>query len=108
MNEGKPASPFTPGSSPAGDAGIDAEETLWTGGYSAKAMYGSWLGALVLSVVAIVAVFVLPLEPSVAWMGLAALLVILWGGLGLLLAYRKLAAHYELTNQRFIHKSGVL
>jgi phage terminase Nu1 subunit (DNA packaging protein) len=34
--------------------------------------------------------------------------VAVWGALFLLLTYRKLLNFYQLTNQRFIHKEGIL
>jgi len=33
---------------------------------------------------------------------------VLWIFLGVAFAYKKLSVHYELTTQRFIHKSGIL
>jgi len=79
------------------------EETLWSGGYSAKAMYGTWLVLFLLTVVLIVPMFLQPDWTIV----LFALIGLAWVGVGLLLAYRKLAVSYELTTQRFIHRAGI-
>jgi len=80
------------------------EQSLWSGGYSGKAMVGNWIGAGLFSVLLIVL--------GVFWhlilIGIAILLLLVWCGLGLLLAYRKLNVNYELTTQRFIHRSGIL
>jgi uncharacterized membrane protein YdbT with pleckstrin-like domain len=79
------------------------EEALWSGGYSAKAMYGTWLVLFLLTVVLIVPMFSQP-----AWiLVLVALIGLVWLSVGLLLAYRKFAVSYELTTQRFIHREGI-
>lgn len=93
------------------DSMDEPEEQLWSGGYSAKAMYGSWMLAGVATVALAIVCFALLGQTLAA--GQSGLLflgvsVLLWGGLGLLLAYRKLSVYYELTSQRFIHKRGIL
>ncbi len=87
-----------------GDAD-EPEEDLWSGGYSGKAMYGSWLGAIVATVVFPIIGSLVPVIGIMIGVGLAALV---WVGLAILLAARKLGVHYELTSQRFIHKAGIL
>jgi len=90
---------------PAGSSGDEpAEELLWTGGYSGKAMVGTWIGAGFLSVFLLIVGAFFP----VVLLGMAALLLLAWCGIGLLLAYRKLNVNYELTTQRFVHRSGIL
>ena len=84
----------------------DEEETqLWQGGYSPKAMVGTWIAIAMLSV----ALLVLPffIEPLTVLMAIGAILLI-WVIAGLRYAYRRLGYHYELTTQRFIHQSGLL
>jgi hypothetical protein len=83
----------------ASAAAPGADRILWDGSYSPKAMYGTYLTCLVLSVAAVVGGFLFP--PA-----LAALLVWFWP-LGVL-AYRKLSVHYRLTPERFIHERGIL
>jgi len=82
----------------------DQEYSLWTGGYSTKAMIGTFIGAAALSCVLLIC--------TIAWWaaGFVAVgaIIILWLWLVLLLGYRKLNVHYDLSNQRFVHKTGIL
>lgn len=81
------------------------EQSLWTGGYSSAAMIGTWVLLSILSVV------VLGISLIVAFVTIPiALLVVavLWVLGGLTYGYRRLSFAYELTNQRFIHKTGLL
>jgi uncharacterized membrane protein YdbT with pleckstrin-like domain len=108
--------PATPAATPAdrlraassaAAANNEAEVTLWHGSYSPKAMYGSWALATLATVAALiasVAVSYMPVVPLVAfglvgayWLWLVAYLVI-----------ARLSVDYTLTNQRFIHKTGLL
>ena len=83
----------------------EEEEELWRGGYSAKAMVGTWwLLGLVSLALLILPFFVQPLTLPIA---LGAILVI-WVIGGLCYAWRRLGVHYELTTQRFIHQKGIL
>ncbi len=80
------------------------EEELWQGGYSGKDMVGSWILAGIASIALIVASvlfsnYILVFLP---------LLGLIWLCIACLLAYRKLSVRYRLTNQRFIHKVGIL
>lgn len=70
-------------------------------------MVGLWAtSAVVVVTVAVLSFSSLPALSALATTcGLAGAL---WIGLALLLGYRKLANSYRLTNQRLIHKSGVL
>lgn len=78
----------------------DQEQDIWAGGYSGKAMYGTWvLGGLV-TIGLVAGAFALP--P----VGFA--IPVLWIILIAVLAYKKMSVHYELTTQRIIHKSGIL
>lgn len=83
------------------DTGTDEEQDLWAGGYSGKAMYGTWvLGGLISAGLVVAAVMGFP--------PIAIAIPVLWVILALMLAYKKMSVHYELTTQRFIHKSGIL
>ena len=88
-------------SAPADDS--DDERHLWAGSYSGRAMLGSWLLALAASA----AVFAAMAEANWA-AGAAAAAAAVWliplGALWL----RKLSVHYELTTQRFLHRTGIL
>lgn len=83
------------------DSGHEEEQDLWAGGYSGKAMYGTWLAGILIT-------FGLGAGAVLAFPPIAFGIPVLWIILGLMLAYKKLSVHYELTTQRFIHKSGIL
>lgn len=86
-------------------AASDSDAVVWEGNYSPKALYGVCLACLAVSLCLSVGglLFFTPAWPLAV---LAAVLVWLWP-LGLL-GYRKLAVHYRLTPQRFIHERGIL
>jgi membrane protein YdbS with pleckstrin-like domain len=88
----------------------EVEEELWEGGYSPKAMIGHWMGAALVSALLLVGMIAFPMlrQEGVAWTVFFVLLLLLWGGLGILLLTRRLGVYYQLTSQRFIHKTGVL
>lgn len=92
----------------------EPENKLWEGGYSAKAMYGTWLILAAVTLAVIAAMIVLPIlkimppiETHVWWIVLGALLGTWVLGVATFL-YRRLSVHYELTTQRFIHSRGIL
>jgi membrane protein YdbS with pleckstrin-like domain len=92
----------------------EPENRLWEGGYSAKAMYGTWLILAAVTLAVIAAMIVLPIlkimppiETNVWWIVLGALLGTWVLGVATFL-YRRLSVHYELTTQRFIHSRGIL
>jgi uncharacterized membrane protein YdbT with pleckstrin-like domain len=78
----------------------EVEEDLWSGGYSGKAMVGNWILGGIITIGLIAGMFVNPI------IGLA--IPLLWICLLGLLGFRKFNVHYELTTQRFIHKTGIL
>lgn len=80
-----------------------ADETIWEGGYSAKAMIPAFLGAGVLSLALIV---VSILFPPAFWIMLA--IPVVWAYVLGLMAYRKLGVSYKLTTFRFFHETGIL
>jgi uncharacterized membrane protein YdbT with pleckstrin-like domain len=98
-----PGKPFTNRLSKAADD-PEPEQELWTGGYSGKAMIGSWILAG-LATIALIVVAVLFL-PSIYVV--LALIALIWIGMLVTLAYRKLNIRYELTSQRFVHRTGIL
>jgi len=95
----------------AGDSpGEDEEQSLWEGGYSGKAMIGSWVLALIVTIAGAVTAALIPgvnLLP-LTWIIVGSVAAAIWLWLLLVLAYRKMSVHYELTTQRFIHKTGFL
>jgi membrane protein YdbS with pleckstrin-like domain len=88
-------------------SGEPAEEELWTGGYSPKAMFGPWIAAALATIAGLVAV-VMWSPDTLGWsiLGIAALII--WGSLFLTLAYRRLGVKYRLTNHRLFHEQGIL
>ena len=83
------------------DSGSDQEEELWQGGYSPKAMIGSWIAAGVISVAALVVTAIFAAGNVLLWSVVAGAIVFIWVGLALKLAYRRLSEKYRLTNHRF-------
>jgi len=83
----------------------EAETLLWSGGYSPKAMLGTWLSVIGLSIAMLVVSY---LYQTPKWPIALLVVAILWLVVGLIYAYRKLGYHYELTTQRFIHQVGLL
>lgn len=83
----------------------EPEETLWHGGYSPKAMVGSWIILAVVSIALLVAAIMLSeFSFSIAF----AIIAVLWVLVAANYARMRLGFHYELTSQRFIHKTGLL
>jgi len=88
-----------------GRGGSPAEEELWVGAYSAKAMAGTFAAAGALTLLAaIVCIFFGP--PG--WIAFLFAAVLVWGGLGLLYWYRRVTVRYRLTSYRFFHETGLL
>lgn len=92
----------TPGDDTLED--YDPEQELWEGGYSPKAMYGTWILLALATLGLVIACFLAsPLLPL--WLIAIPVIWLIGGGL---LAYRRLNVYYTLTSQRFIHKQGIL
>jgi membrane protein YdbS with pleckstrin-like domain len=89
----------------AADDDDDVEVELWEGTYSPKAMLTAWIGAALLTLVALVTTAA---AGPAAWLWVLALVVVAWMLLGLRLLYMRLNYQYRLTSQRFIHKTGIL
>lgn len=99
------AAPATSGGRRRGPSDV-AEETLWEGTFSPKAMIGLAVGCALLSLVLLIlAIYV---GPGVfRWILLLSILVA-WLAVAARLAFRRLGIHYKLTNQMFYHQRGVL
>jgi membrane protein YdbS with pleckstrin-like domain len=82
----------------------DPEEELWTGGYSSKAMLGTFIGVALLSLGLIVLGVLVPPTLLFALGGM----VLLWLYALAVLAFRRLNIAYRLTTQRFFHQHGIL
>lgn len=87
---------------------VNDEQQLWTGGYSGKAMVGSWIVAAVVSF-GLLALAVYGATISMGMLAIGAFVVILaaWIWLGGLYLYRRMSVQYELTSQRFLHREGI-
>ena len=86
----------------------DEEEVeMWRGGYSPKAMIGSWLLCGLITLVLIIGGVVLA-KGGLVWGIIAAVILATWLYFGLVLCHRRLNVRYKLTNQRFMHESGIL
>jgi uncharacterized membrane protein YdbT with pleckstrin-like domain len=83
----------------------EPEAELWSGGFSPKAMIGSFFAVALVTVLAIVLGLFLP--PEYWWWPLVAAFVLWLLVLGQL-AYRRMNIHYRLTSQRFFHQKGIL
>jgi membrane protein YdbS with pleckstrin-like domain len=94
-------------SRPASGTEGEEESDVWRGGYSAHAMWGHVLVAGIVTIALLVGAVLLSGVPFV-WIVAAALIVLMWLALGCLLLYRKMSVDYRLTNQRFMHRAGIL
>ena len=88
-----------------------ADETdLWQGGFSGKAMFGSWVGAGTITLIVLAALlsFEVLRSNSIAWIVAFSIVGLLWLYLFGILLNRKLGMHYQLTTQRLKHREGIL
>jgi len=85
-----------------------AEAVLWTGGYSARTMFGSWIAAAVVSIAMLVVVGWFFSGNQVAWWVVLGAILAIWTALLCLFGYHRLSHFYELTNQRLKHRDGIL
>lgn len=84
------------------------ERSLWKGGYSPRAMYGTWIIATALTILALVLVSLFAAQIQNVWLITGSAILIGWCiAIGTYI-YRRLGMHYELTTQRFVHQRGVL
>lgn len=81
-----------------------AEEDLWSGTYSPKAMVGWAIAAGLLTVAGLLVALLAGIVLLVWMIGV----VVVWGLLGLVLLYRRLTVRYRLTTYRFFHETGLL
>jgi uncharacterized membrane protein YdbT with pleckstrin-like domain len=93
----KSAATRNPGNQPA-------EDDLWAGTYSPKAMAGPAIGLALLTVIGIVAGIFVP--PAIIFVGIGA--VVAWLILAAVVLYRRMTVNYRLTTFRLFHESGLL
>jgi uncharacterized membrane protein YdbT with pleckstrin-like domain len=84
------------------------ERSLWQGGYSPKAMYGTWLLTVIITIAALVGVALFGKEYANIWYIVGGILLVIWILVVGRYVVRRLSEHYELTTQRFIHQKGLL
>jgi len=111
----RPAAAFDQAKRPRdeSDKEVDNEQMLWEGSYSGKSMIGTWILAVLGSGALIGIAAALHMTPLVAfapviWIAVGGLIGCWWVYLFCVLLYRKWSVHYELTDQRFIHRTGIL
>lgn len=87
----------------------DEEEVhIWEGGYSGKAMIGTWVIAALISIGLLVAAFFLMVPTAMwSWAVAGGVIALIWLILGGNLLLTKWSVNYELTTQRFIHRKGL-
>jgi membrane protein YdbS with pleckstrin-like domain len=89
------------------DVGDEAEEELWSGGYSPRAMIGAWCLSGLFTVVLLI-IGILWVRQGWYWVILLLVLFAPWIYNLIRLIYRRLGVRYLLTNQCFVHESGIL
>jgi membrane protein YdbS with pleckstrin-like domain len=82
-----------------------AEEELWSGTYSPKAMVGPALALAVLTVVGGIAA---SFAGARGWVIFAVAAIALWAILAIVILYRRLTVRYRLTTYRLFHEVGLL
>lgn len=85
----------------------DPERELWSDTYSAKGLVNYWLALIAASLILPVLAVTIDAD-SVAWQALIVIIGSAWCSVIGWLVLLKLDVHYVLTNQRFLHKSGIL
>ena len=83
------------------------EEELWRGGYSSKAMIGSWVISGCVSLVFFL-IGIFWVRDFTFWLLLVLAMVLPWFYFLAVLAYRRMSVRYVLSTQRFLHERGFL
>lgn len=86
----------------------EPEEELWNGGYSAKAMVGTWVLLGLVSVATLILPFFVPFLAFLSVPISLLVIVGIWLIGAVVYGVRRFGVHYELTSQRFIHQTGIL
>jgi uncharacterized membrane protein YdbT with pleckstrin-like domain len=81
------------------------EDELWSGTYSPKAMAGHFVGAAIVSILAIA---VGSFFPPFGWIVSVSVAALIFAYLGLQLLYRRMTVRYRLTTHRFFTDTGLL
>ncbi len=102
-----PIEKFKDAATAAQQSNDEPERQLWQGGYSSKAMIGTWTYSGLLTLV-LLAIWIWRVRNTTAWIVLLVLLMLLWLYQLLKLAYRRMNVRYRLTTQQFVHETGIL
>lgn len=86
----------------------EPEEELWNGGYSAKAMVGTWLLLAILSVATLILPHLVQIFGFLTFLPSLGVIFLVWVVGAVVYGWRRFGVHYELTSQRFIHQTGIL
>jgi membrane protein YdbS with pleckstrin-like domain len=104
--ESTPADKFKAAANARMDSVEESERELWRGGYSSKAMIGAWCISALISIGLIFIAIVFGLWKY--WLYICFAILLPWIYNQIRLLYRRMSVRYVLTNQRFIHESGIL
>ncbi len=83
------------------------EVDLWNDSYSPKALFGPFVAIDLVVILSAIGIAV-GWPTGMGWLLFGIGCVILYGGLGLTLAYQRLSLRYRLTTYRFFHERGLL
>ena len=83
------------------------EQDLWQGGYSPKAMLGTWVVSGLITIACLIAPFLIA-SGSGWWLASFGIIALAWIIPALVLLYRRIGINYRVTNQRLFHESGIL
>ena len=83
------------------------EEELWRGGYSSRAMIGSWIISACVSLLLLL-IGLFWVRDFTYWLLLLLAMLLPWLYCLGVLAYRRMSVRYALSTQRFIHERGIL
>lgn len=83
----------------------EPEGELWRGGYSRKAMVGTWVlcGAITLAALVVAALYAPEGWGKFVWLGI----LVLWVVPAVTYVYRRLNQHYRVTNHQLFHELGI-
>ena len=85
----------------------EPEQELWRGGFSSKAMLGSWAASALVTIALLVVWIIWKPTGVLAWLPPLAI-VLLWASQGATLFFRRNTVRYRFTTQRLIIESGLL
>jgi hypothetical protein len=89
----------------ASGAAASADEPLWNGTYSPKAMIGVWIGLALLTVI----LLIVAISVGGSWWTVFFIATpVLWLGGVAMLFYNQWSVRYTMTTKRFTHEHGLL